>query len=63
MTVAKVLDFLSKLPSCCGQASDAVTANLQVEMKDAPEIILMFRNRIVQRFLIILPSEFHAQRF
>ena len=39
MTVAKVLDVLSRLPGCCGQGSNAVTANSQVEMKDPPELI------------------------
>ena len=42
MTVAKVLDVLSKLPGCCGQTSDAVTANSQVEMKDPPELLHLF---------------------
>ena len=50
VTVPKVLDVLSKLPGCCGQGSDAVTANSQVEMKDAPELLLIFRKRIVQHF-------------
>ena len=39
VTVAKVLDVLSRLPGCSGQGSNAVTANSQVEMKDPPELI------------------------
>ena len=39
MTVAEVLDVLSRLPGCCGQGSNAVTANSQVKMKDAPELL------------------------
>ena len=39
MTVAKVLDVLSRLPGCCGQGSNAVTANSQVKMKDPPELL------------------------
>ena len=39
MTVAKVLDVISRLPGCSGHASDAVSAYTQVEMKDAPELL------------------------
>ena len=35
MTVAEVLGVLSRLSGCCGQGSNAVTANSQVKMKDA----------------------------
>ena len=37
MTAAQVLDVISRVPVCSGQASDAVSAYTQVEMKDAPE--------------------------
>ena len=35
MTAAKVMDIISKLPGCDGQAANAVSANTQVKMKDA----------------------------
>ena len=36
MTAAKVMDFISRLPGCAGQAADAVSAHTQVKMEDAP---------------------------
>ena len=38
-TAAEVLDASSRLPGCSGQASDAVSAYTQVEMKDAPDLL------------------------
>ena len=35
MTAANVLDGISRLPGCSGQASDVVSAYTQVKMKDA----------------------------
>ena len=36
MTAAKVMDVISRLPRCAGQAADAVSAYTQVRMEDAP---------------------------
>ena len=36
---ATVLDVISRLPGCSGEASDAVGAYTQDEMKDAPELL------------------------
>ena len=36
MTAAKVMDIISRLPGCSGQAADAVSAYTQVKMEDAP---------------------------
>ena len=41
LTAAKVLDVIWRLPRCTGEANDAVLANTQLEMEDAPEIIEM----------------------
>ena len=38
MTAAKVMDIISRLPSCAGQAADAVSAYTQVKMEDAPKL-------------------------
>ena len=46
MTAAKIMDIISRLPGCAGQAADAVSAYTQVEMKDAPK----FQNGNVQTF-------------
>ena len=37
MTAAKVMDIISRLPGCAGQAADAVSAYTQVKMEDAPK--------------------------
>ena len=39
MTAAKVMDIISRLPGCAGQAADAVSACTQVEMEDAPSLL------------------------
>ena len=33
MTAAKVMDIISRLPGCAGQAADAVSANTQVKKR------------------------------
>ena len=38
MTAAKVMDIISRLPGCDGQAADTVSAYTQVKMEDAPKI-------------------------
>ena len=49
MTAAKVMDIISRLPGCAGQAADAVSAYTQVKMEDAPKL-LKIPNRNVQTF-------------
>ena len=49
MTAAKIMDIISRLPGCDGQAADAVSAYTQVEMEDAHNF-LKFQNRSVQTF-------------
>ena len=39
MTAAKVMDVISRLPGCAGQAADAVSANTQVIVEDAPSLL------------------------
>ena len=39
MTGAKVMDIISRLPGCSGQAADAVSAYTQVKMEDAPKVL------------------------
>ena len=39
MTAAKVMDIISRLPGCAGQAADAVSGCTQVKMEDASKII------------------------
>ena len=39
MTAAKVMDIISRLSGCAGQAADAVSAKTQVKMEDAPKLL------------------------
>ena len=39
MTAAKVMDIISRLPGCDGQAADAVFAKTQVKMEDASTLL------------------------
>ena len=39
MTAAKVMDIISRLPGCAGQAADAVSAFTQVKMEDASKLL------------------------
>ena len=39
MTATKVLDDLSRLPGCAGQASDAVSAYTRVKTEEAPKLV------------------------
>ena len=39
MTAAKIMDIISRLPGCAGQAADAVSAYTQVKMEDAPKLL------------------------
>ena len=36
---SKVMDIISRLPVCAGQAEDAVSACIQVKMEDAPNLL------------------------
>ena len=39
MTAAKIMDIISRLPGCAGQAADSVSAKTQVKMEDAPKLM------------------------
>ena len=39
MTAAKVMEIISRLPVCAGQAADAVSVYTQVKMEDAPKLL------------------------
>ena len=39
LTAAKVMDIISRLPGCEGQAADAVSAYTQVKMEDAHKLL------------------------
>ena len=39
MTAAKIMDIISRLPGCDGQAADAGSLDTQVKMEDAPKLL------------------------
>ena len=39
MSAAKIMDIISRLPGCDGQAADAVSAKTQVKMEDAHKLL------------------------
>ena len=39
LTAAKIMDIISRLLGCAGQAADAVSAHTQVKMKDASKLL------------------------
>ena len=39
MPATNVMDIISRLPGCAGQAADAVSAYTQVKMEDAPKLL------------------------
>ena len=39
MTAAKIMDIISRLPGCDGQAADATSAKTQVKMEDAHKLL------------------------
>ena len=55
MTAAKVMDIISRLPGCSGQAADAVSAFPQVNMEDAPTF-LKIPNSVCPDIWIRLPK-------
>ena len=50
MTAAKIMDIISRLPGCNGQAADAVSAYTQVKIEDAHKLFKKIQNRNVQTF-------------
>ena len=38
-TAAKVMDIMSRLPDCAGEAADAVFAYAHIKMEDAPKLL------------------------
>ena len=50
MTAAKVMDIIFRLPGCTGQAANAVSANNQVKMEDAPTLLKKIQSQNAQIF-------------
>ena len=50
MTAAKVMDIVSRLAGCAGQAADAISAYTQGKMEDAPSLFKKSKDGIFQKF-------------
>ena len=50
MAAAKIMDIISRLPGCDGQAADAVSAYTEVKNGRCSQINKKFQNRSVQTF-------------
>ena len=58
MTTAKVMDIISRLSGCAGQAAEAVSAYTQVKLEDAHKLFLKkIRNRSVQTFGFVCTTQ------
>ena len=44
VTAAKFMDIISRQPGCAGQPADAVSANTQVKMEDAPTLLKIHKS-------------------
>ena len=55
MTAAKIMDIISRLPGCDGQAADAVSADTQVKMEDAHKLLKTPKKSECPDFWIRLP--------
>ena len=44
MTATKVMDIISRLPGCGGQAADAVSAYIQVKVEDSPKLLKILKS-------------------
>ena len=56
MTAAKIMDIISRLPGCDGQAADAVSDKTQVKMEDASKLLKIPKIRKVQTFGFVYPD-------
>ena len=43
-----VMDIISRLPGCAGQAAESVSAYTQVKMEDAPKLLQIHKSECVQ---------------
>ena len=55
MTVAKVMEIISRLPGCSGQAADAISACAEAKMEDAPTLFKISKSQCPD-FWIRLPK-------
>ena len=44
MTAAKVMNVIARLPDCCGQAADAISAYTEVKMEEVPRWLRILKS-------------------
>ena len=58
MKAAKVMDIISRLPGCAGQAADAESAYTQVRMEDAPKLLKIPKSECPDIWIRLPPTTF-----
>ena len=56
MTAAKIMDIISRLPGCAGQAADAVSAYTQVKMEDAAKLLTCQKSECADVWIVYLDT-------
>ena len=56
MTAAEVMEIISRLPGCDGQAADAISAYIHVKMEDAPTLLKIPKVRMSRYLWMRLPK-------
>ena len=52
MIAAKVMDVISRLPYCDGQAAGAVSAHTQVKLEDAPRLLKLPKSECLDVWIL-----------
>ena len=53
MNVAKIMDIISRMPGCDGQAADAVSTYAQMKMEDVHKLLKIFKIGVLQTFRFV----------
>ena len=62
MTAAKVMDVISRLPGCAGQAADVFSAYTQVKMEDAPSLLKVPKSFLLsETCTVLLWEDYHGK--
>ena len=59
MTAAKIMDIISRLPGCDGQAADAVSAHTTVKMEDALTLLKLPKSERPDRWIQLPTTSGH----
>ena len=62
MTAAKVMDIISRLPGCAGQAADPVSAYTQVKMEEAPKLLKIPKSECPDKWIRLARHQWPKSR-